>query len=643
MRYNSFFNLLLVLLILYMFFSNESDKSKKSQKPQKLNQLDIISNFTFANSTGTTGWPHDSLVELEKLYIPESKNPSNLYYRNASGILTGSWSAKTLNETTEWFNGTLQDDYTNFTTWSNGNIYSFVSGKRTKYPLINFVKGYAKLSKELDVEYFSLEGIHLEQNGTFYLYGYKEKHFGVIKKLLNIMPDNTTFSKAKDLLIDSYKSQIDEVIFENDISPTCEFYVFGQLGALGSNISKEQLDQLEEELENPTGEMTIKIPKLTSKLYFFSPNCSAIIKTVNDTNKEGDGYGFVSGPRKQVYENKVVNFAFFAMVIAITQLLTLIHQIEFTPTPSVNSFENIVVYAYYVPPCGSLLVLIVFFIWTFCSNTQGIEDTSSLDSTESVGRLYFIFYVCLMLTMFIVYWYSNIPWTPVLYLIYIIIFVLYSLWVPQIIRNTVRGTIGGLSRRFILITSILRLTYPTYIFHFSENVFFMDSTNLIYVLYIWTLLQVLVLYLQDIFGARFFVPKRFLPETYNYHPVLSNQDEESSLAGSDAIQSEIANSEEPAHVSESLIADPQTTVQAETSTNQGGVKIINKTCAICMQPVDITSSKSKILKRINYMVTPCHHIFHSECLTNVSCANSMFAWMRIKLECPVCRAPLPPI
>ncbi|KAI8926783.1 hypothetical protein BC831DRAFT_425303 [Entophlyctis helioformis] len=37
--------------------------------------------------------------------------------------------------------------------------------------------------------------------------------------------------------------------------------------------------------------------------------------------------------------------------------------------------------------------------------------------------------------------------------------------------------------------------------------------------------------------------------------------------------------------------------------------------------------------RLNYMVTPCHHIFHTECLER---------WMEIKLECPVCRAELPP-
>ena len=32
------------------------------------------------------------------------------------------------------------------------------------------------------------------------------------------------------------------------------------------------------------------------------------------------------------------------------------------------------------------------------------------------------------------------------------------------------------------------------------------------------------------------------------------------------------------------------------------------------------------------VVTPCDHVFHAECLRQ---------WMDIKLECPVCRRPIP--
>eukprot|EP01016_Furgasonia_blochmanni_P041573 TRINITY_DN5419_c0_g1_i2.p2 TRINITY_DN5419_c0_g1~~TRINITY_DN5419_c0_g1_i2.p2 ORF type:complete len:116 (-),score=6.44 TRINITY_DN5419_c0_g1_i2:65-412(-) len=39
-------------------------------------------------------------------------------------------------------------------------------------------------------------------------------------------------------------------------------------------------------------------------------------------------------------------------------------------------------------------------------------------------------------------------------------------------------------------------------------------------------------------------------------------------------------------------------------------------------------------KKTKIMETPCHHKYHVSCLT---------PWMNIKLECPTCRARLPPL
>lgn len=44
-------------------------------------------------------------------------------------------------------------------------------------------------------------------------------------------------------------------------------------------------------------------------------------------------------------------------------------------------------------------------------------------------------------------------------------------------------------------------------------------------------------------------------------------------------------------------------------------------CAICMLPIDTSNSKHtglNVLSRTNYMMTPCHHMFHTECLERVS-------------------------
>jgi hypothetical protein len=48
-------------------------------------------------------------------------------------------------------------------------------------------------------------------------------------------------------------------------------------------------------------------------------------------------------------------------------------------------------------------------------------------------------------------------------------------------------------------------------------------------------------------------------------------------------------------------------------------------CVICYNDIDIGD-------RMGYMLAPCNHIFHRECLTQ---------WMDVKMECPVCRTDLP--
>ena len=67
-------------------------------------------------------------------------------------------------------------------------------------------------------------------------------------------------------------------------------------------------------------------------------------------------------------------------------------------------------------------------------------------------------------------------------------------------------------------------------------------------------------------------------------------------------------------------------------------------CAICMNEIDVAVVRGKeggeagllgtALERATYMVTPCRHIFHAECLEG---------WMDLRLVCPVCRETLPPL
>lgn len=43
---------------------------------------------------------------------------------------------------------------------------------------------------------------------------------------------------------------------------------------------------------------------------------------------------------------------------------------------------------------------------------------------------------------------------------------------------------------------------------------------------------------------------------------------------------------------------------------------------------------SPIDQNHDYLITPCNHIFHANCLYN---------WMDVKMDCPTCRSRLPDV
>ena len=117
---------------------------------------------------------------------------------------------------------------------------------------------------------------------------------------------------------------------------------------------------------------------------------------------------------------------------------------------------------------------------------------------------------------------------------------------------------------------------------------------------LWLYFQIVVLYCQDILGARWFLPQHTIPEGYSYFKSVTLQ-----------------------YLSEH--GDSNSTKSYTTD------------CAICMSEVFVNVEEVPETHKIDiysYMVTPCNHIFHTECLEN---------WMSYKLQCPVCRAPLHPI
>lgn len=161
-----------------------------------------------------------------------------------------------------------------------------------------------------------------------------------------------------------------------------------------------------------------------------------------------------------------------------------------------------------------------------------------------------------------------------------ILFSFYSFWIPQIVTNVTHDTRKSLHLHYIFGITLTRLAIPLYIFGCPKNFMRVEvDAKWCIFLSIFLTAQVLILLLQHYFGARCFIPRQLLPEKYSYFRRVDR--------------------------------DGNHTLD----------------CVICMASVD-TGRASEC------MVTPCDHFFHAGCLQR---------WMDIKMECPTCRRPLPPM
>ncbi|KAF2972594.1 hypothetical protein GQX73_g1016 [Xylaria multiplex] len=118
---------------------------------------------------------------------------------------------------------------------------------------------------------------------------------------------------------------------------------------------------------------------------------------------------------------------------------------------------------------------------------------------------------------------AAVTWRPSLRVAYfnLIAFVYLSMWVPQIYRNVYRNCRQALSWQFVVGQSILRLLPIAYFYIWSENFAFAEPDWTAFAILIgWVWLQIWVLIGQSVLGPRFGLPKDWMPEAWEYHPVL---------------------------------------------------------------------------------------------------------------------------
>lgn len=253
---------------------------------------------------------------------------------------------------------------------------------------------------------------------------------------------------------------------------------------------------------------------------------------------------------------------------------------------------------------------------------------------------------------------------------------LFSFWVPQIILNIITEAKTPMHNSYILGMSSTRLFAPLYMLAIRSNFLrevYPESPHDIFtcqVLVLWVILQTAVLFGQRKLGARFMIPARCLPPKFDYSRPIpafmlppgaldTHVPVAESIEDRDSV-SLYSTSEQPSCGTMSESPSGRHKTAMTTRNRMRGSRSISRTesvmtteqhttglsgpplgsstvvptisslahgleCSICYEGIDIQ-------KRSEYMLAPCNHLFHRECLVQ---------WMDVKMECPICRTNLP--
>ena len=249
------------------------------------------------------------------------------------------------------------------------------------------------------------------------------------------------------------------------------------------------------------------------------------------------------------------------------------------------------------------LLRILFLAW----RARNRDITNMRIFRKKLLQFYLFFYVFLFVSLISVkIWYSYFICTMIL---------MGATWIFQIIYSAKKGTKPPMSYLLILSSSFSKITICIYLKAYKNNIFgyrpnYLKTTIIVFIIAV----EAFILIIQKFFGAKYIIPKKFRKQGYNYYrrgdEITQEEKEVECVICLDKIKNLVNFNDE-----------------YDLKNKEGN--IVYKYAMNYLEKI-----KKKQENKGDYMITPCHHLFHKKCLEH---------WLNVKNQCPYCRQQIPPL
>ena len=251
------------------------------------------------------------------------------------------------------------------------------------------------------------------------------------------------------------------------------------------------------------------------------------------------------------------------------------------------------------------LLRILYFSWR-SRNIDLIYRDSHLFKKKLI-RFYLSIYILLIFTIAsLKIWYAYFSMTFLLF---------FGTWLGQIIYSAKKGTKPSMPYSYIFFVTLFKGFIPVYLKCYPNSIFsFRPNYIKVIILDGIIFLEGIILSLQKLLGPKFFLTKKFKQPKYDYYKQENEVDEK--LKNQECV------------ICLENIGKNVNFEEKNKSEEKKGFDLIKF--------FENLGNKYKNRNRNKgpYMLTPCHHLFHTGCLE---------IWLEQKNECPYCRQKIPPL